>query len=155
MILNTKPLADIELGFPIVNNGVYFLKIRKDKIEIKPNKKGDGKNLVIPVQVLNDELEVWKEKTETFERQGNNGKSMFSVYISLTEKENYDPNEKIKELALASGHPEDKDFSIADISEYVKAKVKFQPAKGDFGAGNQVDRFYKIEDSDNFVPPAL
>lgn len=155
MILNTKPLADIELGFPIVNNGVYFLKIRKDKIEIKPNKKGDGKNLVIPVQVLNDRLEVWKDKNETFETQDNNGKAMFNVYISLTPKDNYDPNEKIKELAIASNHPEDQDFEVKDIADYVKAKVKFNPAKGDFGAGNQVDRFYPIEESDNFVPPSF
>jgi hypothetical protein len=78
MKLNTKPLAGIEIGFPVIAEGLYHGKIKKH--EVKPNKKGDGNNLVLQVQILDPVVNLHKDGAEIT----NKGQLVLTRYISLT-----------------------------------------------------------------------
>jgi hypothetical protein len=147
MKLNTKSLKDVEIGVPVIADGVYFAK--RMKVEVKPNKAGTGNNLVVQLKLLNETL-----MSRAGEPLTNRGQFVFTTWIGLVASENYDPNQRIKELALASGKgKDDEDFSVDDIAEFFKVKIGYQEASGQYQASNTVARFYAIKPEDKFTPP--
>lgn len=151
MILNQKKLQDIQLGVPVLPTGVYFAKIIKGDVALKPQKNGQGQNLVVPVQILNDNLLTHDGKNIV-----NRGQIKLRSYISLVEKNGYDPDQKLKELAVACKVPADKtDFELEDIGGFVKVSLTYNAATGQFQESNSVDRFHPIKDDEVFNPPAF
>lgn len=150
MKLNTKPLKDIEIGFPVVADGTYFAKVLKK--DVVPNKAGTGNNLLIQVQILDDKL-IKRDGTQI----ENRGQLKLTRYIGLVPSDSYDPNTMIKELAIASGKDKDSedDFDTDDIAEFLKVKLTYKAPEGQYQEGNDVSRFYPIKDTDNFTPPAF
>jgi hypothetical protein len=155
MKLNTKNLKDIEIGRPVLSKGTYFARRRSAKIE--PNKAKTGNNLVIEFQVLNDEL-----VTHDGNKVDNRGQCVYTRWISLVPTDKYDPDQAIKELALASGRDkdDDRDFGLEDIAEFMKIGLSVRAAGPDKDgiqrpASNDIDRFYPITPADNFTPPAF
>lgn len=155
MQLNTKSLKDIEIGRPVLAKGTYFVKVKSKKVE--PNKTKTGQNLVIEFQVLNDEL-----VNNDGNKVENRGQCVYTRWISLVPTDKYDPNQAVKELAMASGRAADdeRDFGVDDIAEYMKIGLSVRAAGPDKTgtmrpASNDVDRFYVITPADNFTPPAI
>lgn len=150
MKLNTKPLKDIEIGMPVIAAGTYFARIEQPR-EVKPNKKGTGNNLLLKCRILDPEIVTFDGK-----KLENKGQLLLTAYISLEQTADYDPNQRIKELALASGLPEDgEDFGTEDIAEYVKVKVGFRAADAKYKESNSIDRFYAVKPEDNFTAPSF
>lgn len=150
MKLNTAPLSEIEIGVPVIAPGTYFAKIKEDKVEMKPNKDKSGNVLHIPVSIVNDVILSQKDGKEL----ANRGQFVLTHYISMVEKNGYHPDQKLKELAVACKVPEDKqDFETSDIAGYVKVKVGYKAAEGQYQEGNFIDRVLPIKDEDNFIEP--
>jgi len=158
MKLNTKPLAQIELGFPVIHAGNYHVLIMGDKLEVKPNKAGDGNNLFIMLKVLDNPVTRFKDG-ESLE---NKGQIVVTRYISLKPTPDYDPDRALKELAVAIGHPQDEDLELDHLRNKVcMAKISVQPKRKDEATGkeydesNSVDRFTPIPEDDTFTPPPI
>lgn len=155
MKLNTKSLKDIEIGFPTFAPGTYFVK--RLSAQVEPNKHGTGNNLVIEVKLLDDKLIT--AKGEQLENKGN---FKLTTWIGLVATDKYDPDTRIKELALAAGRDEksEDDFGIEDIAEYMKVTLGVQSAGKDKSGvdrpeSNSIKRFLPIKAEDNFTPPAI
>lgn len=150
MKLNTKPLKDIEFGFPVLAAGTYFARVIGRAV--KPNKASTGNNLVLEFQILDDTI-VKHDGTKI----ENKGQIKLTSYIGLVATDKYDPNTRIKELAVASGRDKDSedDFDVDDIAEYMKIKVSYKAAEGQYGEGNSIDGYKPITDADQFSPPAF
>lgn len=148
MKLNTKPLKDIEFGFPVLAAGTYIGKCVGK--EVKPNKAGTGNNLVLEFKICDSEL--IKHDGTKIENKGN---IQLTSYIGLVPTDKYDPNSRIKELAVASGRDKDSedDFDVADIAEYMLLKVSYKKAEGQYQEGNSIDG-YKPVPAD-FTQPAF
>lgn len=150
MKLNTAPLQEIDYGMPVLADGTYFAKIDDSKVQIKPNKSGTGQNLVIPITIVSKELFTFDGKPLE-----NRGQVKLTQYVSLVPKENYNPDQRLKEVAVACKVPEDKqDFEVSDVRGFIKVKVVYNKPQGQFGDGNSIARFLPIKDSDNFNPDA-
>lgn len=156
MKLNTKPLADIELGLPVVAAGVYYLRIAK--AEVKPNKQGDGNNLYIMCKILDNPVVQHKDGAEI----QNRGQCIASRYISLKPTDDYDPDKALKELSVAIKNTPESDLNLEDLlNKVVKGKLSVQPARKDENTGkeyqesNSLDRFTPVADDDPFTPPPL
>lgn len=146
MKLNTKSLADVEVGFPIIADGVYFAQL---KVDTKENKQKDGTNLVVVAKIL-DETLLRRDTGEEFVNKG----MVLTRYVSLKETESYDPNQMLKRLALAVGHQSD-DITLEDLDgQYCKVQVVYKPAADGYGDGNDIKSFFAISDEDDFNPPA-
>jgi hypothetical protein len=148
MKLNTKPLSDIEIGFPVLaDKQVLFAKVVSKAI--KPSKNKPGSNtLHLEFQVVDPT--VVKSDGTIIDNKGN---LKFTYYIGFAPGPKYDPNEKFKELAVALGVPEDKeDFELEDIVEgtYLKIVIKFEPAKDSYPNRNSINGLRPILPSDNF-----
>lgn len=150
MKLNTKPLKDIEFGFPVLSSGTYYAKTTSRAV--KPNKAGTGNNLVLEFQILDPEV-IKHDGTKT----ENKGQIKLTSYIGLVATDKYDPNSRIKELAVASGRDKDSedDFDVDDIAEFMKLKISYKAAEGQYGEGNSIDGYKPITDADQFVPPTF
>jgi hypothetical protein len=144
MRLNTKPLKDIEIGLPIIADGIYHARLQK--AEVKENKAKNGNNLRVQLQILEPVVMTHDEK-----QINNMGNVIVSRYISLVETESYDPDRTLKELAVAIGVPEDEDLELeALVGKRLLVKVAYKPAEGSFGAGNDVKGFSPIKPEDTF-----
>lgn len=151
MKLNTKPLTEIEYGMPVLSgNVVVFAEVVK--AEVKPNKDRTNNNLEVTFKVIDDEVLLSDGSMAK-----NRGNIVWKYYIALKPAtDRYDPDEKLKELAVALGVPEEKeDFTLEDIKGYTKIKVKLEPASGQFPERNSISRLIPIKPEDNFVAPML
>lgn len=152
MKLNTKPLKDIEYGFPVIAAGTYLVGfLPQPESMIKSNKAGTGNNLQVRIVVLDENL--IKADGSKFE---NHGQVKLTKYISLVPTEDYNPDSMLKELAVACQVPADKeDFEISDIKGIGRAKISYRPAEKQYSEGNSVDRFYALKEGEETVnPPA-
>ena len=148
MKLNTAPLQEIEYGMPVIAAGTYFGKIDETKIELKNNKAGTGQNLLIPVTIITKDLLTFDGRPIE-----NKGQIKLTQYVSLVPTTNYNPDQRLKEIAVACKVPEDKqDFELTDIRGFVKVKIGYHKPEGQYGDSNSIDRFLPIKDSDNFNP---
>ncbi len=154
MILNTKPLANIELGIPIIVEGVYHGRI--DKVEVKPNKRGDGNNLVVQYRILDNPV-VGHKKGEAIE---NKGQIVNTRHYSLVATPDYDPDKNMKELAVAIKNPPEADLTVeALLNKLVMLKIEVRDKRKDEATGkeydesNEVRRVTPVPEDDTFSPP--
>lgn len=148
MKLNTKSLTEVEIGFLVVTPGIYHARIEKS--EVKANKAGTGHNLYLMFKVLDPEVTLNKDGSIV----KNKGNIIASRYIALTPADNYDPDQKIKELALAIGHDMTQDFQESDaLNKIVNIKLSYKAAEGQYQEGNDVDRITAIKPDDTFTEP--
>lgn len=154
MKLNTKSLAQVEIGIPVIAAGVYHGRI--DKVEVKPNKKGDGNNLILMFRVLDPVLLTHKDGKEIVNR----GQIVSTRYFSLVPTDNYDPDQNMKMLAVAIKHPATEDLNVEDLDKkLVMLKLDVREARKDDSTGkeypesNEVSRITPIPEADTFVPP--
>lgn len=154
MILNTKRLKDVEIGFPVIAEDLYHAKIVKPLV--KPNKAGDGNNLVVQFKILDNPLRLHKDGSEI----ENKGQLVLTRYFSLTPTPDYDPDKAMKELAVAIRHPEDADLQLEDLEgKMVIVKLTHRPAGKDdktgkeYGESNEVKRVTPVPEEDTFTPP--
>jgi hypothetical protein len=151
MKLNTKSLAAVEIGIPVIAKGVYFARIVKT--ELKPNKSNTGNNLVIQCQLLEPTLFRNADATEF----KNNGMKL-TRNLSLVPTANYDPDKNLKELSVAIGNPSEKDLNMEDLlNKTCKIRVTVRekrqdPATGqEYPESNDIGGFSPIKD-DETVP---
>jgi hypothetical protein len=155
MKLNTKALADVEIGIPLIAEGVYHARIVKEKLQVKPNKRGDGNNLVVQYKILDNPVYLHKDGKEI----ENKGQVVSTRHYSLVQTADYDPDQNMKELAVAIKNPPDKDLEVEDLGDkLVMVKIIVKPArKGDDGKdypeGNEVQRVTPVKDDDTFTTP--
>lgn len=142
MKLNSKPLADIETGFPILAEGPYFVVI--ENAEAKPNKAGTGHNMNITLKVLNPQV----TKYGTGELVENNGLKLFYQF-SLVPTDKWDPDTKIRQIADAIGHPLDEDLELHHLKgKQCKAIVKYRAAEGQYPEKCEVTRLAEIDETE-------
>lgn len=153
MKLNTAPLSGIELGTPVIQEGVYHASIRA---ELKPNKSGDGHNLNLSAKVLDSPVYLFDDGKEI----ENKGQVMVFRTMSLKATEKYDPNKNLKELAVAIGLGAEDDLNIEDLQDKtVMIKVSHRGAETDPSSGrtykarNEIDRFSPVSEDDPFEAP--
>lgn len=154
MKLNTKPLAQIELGFPVVVEGVYHGRI--EKAEIKENNAKTGNNLVVTYKVLDNPVVRHKDGVEI----ENKGQVQPIRRYSLVPTPDYDPDRYMKELAVAIGHPPESDLEVENLADkLVMVKLSVKPKRKDEKTGkeyeesNDVDRVTPVPADDTFSPP--
>lgn len=154
MKLNTKGLANVEIGIPIIAEGVYHARI--DKKEVKTNKTGDGNNLVLMFRILDNPVFSFKDGREIV----NNGQCVCTRYFSLKPTDDYDPDKAMKELAVAIKLPEDADLNLEDLdAKIVMVKIEHKSEEKDaktgkiYPEGNDIKRVTPVPDDDNFTPP--
>lgn len=147
MKLNRTALSEVELGQPIINEGTYFARL---SVTTKENNAKTGMNLVVTAKLHDDTLTKRADSSE-FQNRG----IKLTRYISLVPTDNYNPDESIKQLALAVGHDGD-DVDTADIEgRDCKVVIGYAPANDKFKRdSNPIDRFVKITEADDFNPPA-
>ena len=146
MKLNTKSLSEVEIGIPVLAAGIYHAKIRKP--ELKDNKAGTGQNLVVTVTILEEAVTTSDGKQVT-----NRGQCVCTRYISLVPSVKYDPDQAIKELAVAIGHPADQNLELSDLEgKTCMVNLEVQVA-GEYPESNWIKRFTKWKDDDAFNPP--
>ena len=150
---NTKPLSEIEIGVPVLAAGVYHAKL--SKVEIKANKAGDGNNLVVMIKVLDTPV-----MTHAGKELDNKGQCVNTRHISLKPTPDYDPDQKLKELAVAIRHPSDQDLELEHLKDkLVMVKLSIREARKDESTGkeypisNEIDRFSPVSEDDTFTPP--
>jgi hypothetical protein len=146
--LNTKPLQDIEIGIPVLaDKQVLFARVVSK--EIKPSKQKVGSETLHVEFKIVDPTVVKKDGTEI----PNRGNLNYTFYIGLTPGPKYDPNEKLKELAVALGVEDSKsDFELDDIvpGTFCKVVMKFEAASGQYPDRNSINGIRPIKASDNF-----
>ena len=148
MKLNRAPLNEVKLGKPMIQEMDYFASITGD---LKDNKAGTGKNLVVTANIVNEEL----SERESGEKFANKRGYKITTNVSLVPTDNYDPDQRLKELAVAIKLPETEDFDDKHLKDpiYVKVKVIYTPPKQKYKEKMEVARFYPIQDSDKFTAP--
>lgn len=155
MKLNTKRLADVEIGFPVISEGIYHA--RMESPELKPNKAGTGNNLVIKFKILDPVLTLHKDGSEI----ANKGQMVLTRHFSMVPTPDYDPDKAMKELAVAIGHPEDQDLELEDLDhKMVMVKVAYKPEQEEekngvptgkkYPEGNDIKRITPLDPEDNF-----
>ena len=156
MKLNTKSLAGVEIGIPQISEGIYHARIVGDKLEVKPNKRGDGNNLYLQIRILDNPVTLYKDGSEI----ENKGQIVCSRYISLTPTPDYDPDQNLKELAIAIRLAPEADLNVDDLRDkLVMVKVEHKDEEKDkvtgkvYPAGNEIRRFTPVPDDDTFMPP--
>lgn len=156
MKLNTKALADVEIGIPIIQEGVYHARIVGDKIQVKPNKAGDGNNLVVQYRILDPIVLLHKDGKEI----ENKGQIVSTRHYSLVPTPDYDPDQAMKELAVAIKHPPEKDLELDDLKDkLVMVKIVYRDTRKDEKTGreyppsNEVSRVTPMPEDDTFMPP--
>lgn len=156
MKLNVKALKDVEIGIPVIAEGVYHARL--DKVEVKPNKAGDGNNLVIMVKILDTPVHLHLDGKEIT----NNGQVVNTRHISLKPTDDYDPDKTLKELSVAIKLAPEADLNVEDLAgKIVMVKLGYRPETEDkvnpskkYQAQNVIERFTPIKDDDTFtVPP--
>lgn len=144
MKLNTKALADIEVGQPVIEDGIYHCRL---SAEIKENKKKTGNNLVLTHEILDP---VCKRDDGSPVNRG----VKLSRYISMVPGENYDPNETWKRLATALELPEGEDLQLEHLQgAVVRCQVVHKAAEGDYPEGNDI-KGWQPKEAD-FIDPQM
>ena len=161
MKLNTKSLADVQLGTPLLAEGMYFVRIRPDGVKVEPNRNKDGQVLKLTLNILNETVNSYEDNKEL---DNHNGNMTLWGNISLTETLNedgsvrYDPNIRLKEIGLAIGMAEEdlEDLEVADLQgSCCKVQLKHRPAKDGYNAANEIGRYLPIAADDDFEEPAF
>ncbi len=156
MKLNKKALAEVEIGFPVIAAGVYHARL--DKPEIKDNKQKDGQNLVLKLTILDNPIMLHKDGKEI----ENKGRVKLSRYVSMKPTDDYDPDERMKELAIAIKHPPENDLLLEDLeNKMVMVKVSYRPERakkpeeggGTYPESNEIDRISPVPPEDPFQMP--
>lgn len=162
MKLNTKALAQVELGIPVIVEGVYHARIEEPRRDdkgntwIKPNKQGTGNNLVVMYRILDPLLVSHKDGKEI----ENKGQICLSRYYSLVPNETsgYDPDKSMKELAVAIKNPPENDLNVEDLGNKivmvkigVKEEEKDEKTGKTYPMGNEVNRATPVPDDDTFT----
>ena len=155
MKLNQKSLADVEIGFPVIQPGVYHARINKP--EIKDNKQKDGNNLVISFTILDNPLLLNKDGKQI----ENKGRLKLTRYISLKPTPDYDPDERIKELQVAIKFSPEQDVNVDDLTDkIVMVKVEYRPERDNpdkpgskYPESNEIGRITPVPEDDMFTPP--
>lgn len=154
MKLNQKALADVEIGFPVISEGVYHARL--DKPEIKDNKLKDGKNLLLKMTILDNPVTLHKDGKEI----ENKGRIKLTRYVSLKPTPDYDPDERLKEIAVAIKHPVEADLNEEDIEgKLCMVKLSYRPERekedktGKYPESNEIDRITPIPEGDTFIAP--
>ena len=138
MKLNTKPLSEVKLGMPVLADGPYLATLFKH--EVKPNAKGTGDNLMLMFKLV---------PQTKFDREGHdvsNESIVMSLYASLVETENYDPNRRLCELADAFELDKSEDLTTevldkaAAEGQVVCLEVGYQAPEGQYGERNNIKR---------------
>ena len=162
MKLNTQSLADVQLGTPLLAEGIYFVRIRpKDGVKVEENKAKDGQVLKLSMQILNEQVTTYEDsKVLNNEKQFMvlwSNISLATTYAEDGTTVKYDPSVRLKELGIAIGLPEDfDDLDTTDLEgKCLKVQVKHRPAKDGYNAQNEVSRYLVIKDEDDFVVPAF
>lgn len=155
MKLNTKKLSEVERGFPILAEGIYFAQIEGDIKDTK-NSEDDGtpkKKLVLKCKILND-IVMKKDGSEIPNRN-------FSLIhtISLTATEKYDPDTAIAQLCDAlcpEGEEIPDDVELDWVNDKCcKIQVAINPANKDWPESNRIKKFIQIKAEDNFEMPGF
>jgi len=152
--LNVKSLKDVEIGIPIIAEGVYHARI--DKVGLKENNKGDGNNLVIMYRILDNSVYGYKDGKEIVNR----GQVCVTRNYSMVPTPDYDPDKAMKELAVAVKHPPEDDLEDSHLlNKIVMIKVEHKEEQKDtktgktYPEGNDVRRVTPLPDDDTFTPP--
>lgn len=146
MILNTAKLSTVTVGTPVLRNGVYFVKFKS--LVIKSNNAGTGQLLNIVLSIGDSTIVDREEKAHT-----NNGNFVFFDRVSLEKTEKYDPNTRLKEIANAIGFTGDEIEESTILNQWVKVKVGYKAAEGEYRESNVIQSYLQIKASDNFSPP--
>lgn len=161
MKLNTKSLVDVVLGIPSIAEGLYHAIMAK--VEVKPNKKGDGNNLVVQYKILDNPVSLFADGKAI----ENKGQLVCTRHYSLLPTTDYDPDTAMKELAVAIGHPADQDLELAHLQAFsarrgiVMVKVEHKPEDKDektgktYPAGNDIRRVSPVPPEDQFTAPPI
>ena len=155
MKLNTKSLVGIEIGIPVISEGLYHA--RMEDPTVKPNKAGTGQNLAIKFKVLDPVVTLHKDGSEIV----NKGQIVMTRHFSMVPTPDYDPDKALKELAVAIRHPEEADLELEDLKgKVVMIKVAYKPEQDEerggvstgkkFPEGNDVKRVSPLPEDDNF-----
>ncbi len=155
MKLNTKSLAQVEIGIPVISDGLYHARI--EDAEVKPNKAGTGNNLAAKFKILDPVLTLHKDGSEI----ANKGQFVMMRHFSLVPTPDYDPDKAMKELAVAIRHPEDADLELSDLKgKVVMVKVAYKPEQAEeragvptgktYPEGNDIKRITPLAEDDNF-----
>jgi hypothetical protein len=162
MKLNVKTLADVEIGIPLVTEGVYHARMAK--VEVKENKTKDGNNLVVQYKILDPQVTLYKDGKVI----DNKGNIVCTRHYSLKPTDNYDPDQSMKELALAIKLPVEEDLTLEALQAFsqrsgpdgiVMVKINHKPEEKDertgktYPPGNDVARVTPMPDDDGFQPP--
>ena len=155
MKLNQKALADVEIGFPVIAPGVYHARFNKP--EVKPNKLKDGNNLVLNCTILDNPLSLHKDGKQI----ENKGRVKLSRYVSLKPTDDYDPDERLKEIAVAIKLPAEADLNLEDLeNKVVMVKVGYRPEREDkdqpgkkYPESNEIERITPVPEDDHFQAP--
>lgn len=155
MQLNTKSLAEVEIGIPVLAAGVYHSRIKT--AEVIENRAQTGNNLKLGFTILDSPV----TKSDGVEIK-NNGQAYATRYISLVPSDKYDPDKNMKELAVAIGLAPEQDLQLEDLAgKIVNLKLSIQPARTDESSGrtfpesNSVDRVTVVKGDDPFEAPAF
>lgn len=156
MKLNQKALAEVELGIPVVAEGVYHARIVGEKVQIKPNKRGDGNNLIVQYKILDNPVILHKDGKEIT----NKGQIVSTRYYSLTPTPDYDPDQNMKELAVATKLPEGEDLTedyikdkLVMVKLVVKEKRRDEETGREYPISNEVQRVSPVPPDDTFTAP--
>lgn len=149
MILNKSKLSEVEVGFPVIEDGIYHCRL---SAEVQPNKAKTGNNLIIKHEILDPVND--RQSGDPLER-----KITLTRYISLEPKEKYNPDETLKRLAVAIKSEGD-DLSLEDLQgAIVKCKVAYKPAERDPGTGKEYSEGNDIKGwdpvEDDYIAPQM
>lgn len=158
MKLNTKSLAGVEIGIPVISEGLYHARIEKP--QVKPNKAGDGNNLVIMFRILDPIITLHKDGSEI----ANKGQIVNTRHFSLVATPDYDPDKAMKELAIAIKLADDADLEVEMLDrKVVMVKVTYAPEQEEekngvktgkkFPEKNDIRRITPVPEDDNFQEP--
>jgi hypothetical protein len=137
MKLNTKPLADIPLGTPVIADGVYFAMM---DAEVKPNRDGDNQVIHVKYKVIEPEI-VIRDSGKVIANPGNVNIMRYVAFPKdESDEESVDRyNRQVKELAIAGGSNEAVDeVELSDLqNKIVKVKVGYEAAKDNWPERNR------------------
>ena len=141
MKLNTKKLDQVAYGRVVLAQGTYVARLHG---VVEENKSKTGHNYVLEHTILNPELVQSDGKMVQ-----NPGMVSVTKWVGLqaNEKQTYDPNRLIKELAVAAGvYSDDSDVNTEDLEgKIVLVKLKVKKAEGTFPEGNDVTGWLPLD----------
>lgn len=148
MKINTVPLSQVEVGYPLFAQQTAFALI--EKVEIVPNKAGTGNNLLVITKLVDGQELALHEDGELREAKN----LRYTTYIGLTPTEKYTEEmiaQKCKQLAVAVGFEGDDLETEHLVGQYVKVRLDVEvDTTGKYEPSNKINRFYPIKEEDGF-----